>query len=155
MNPVLAFIATATGSREVVPLLKAYRSRTILRPKRARRDGARNNPQAERIIAQTCAEFGVAFEDVKTARRGEATVAARYVLAARLYLDARLSFPAIGEVLGYREHSGAFYAAQQGAQMLRRTWPRRYRSPPTRGKRRGPTPIVVRYAGFDHTESPL
>ncbi len=154
-SPLSRFLKSATPRDPVTrSLLREYKAHTVrgfsgVRPRRY----SLSDPAVAAAIAQTCAEYGFTLDQIRDVRTGEHNHESRYVLAARLYLDARLSLPQIAEVVGYREHSGALHAAQAGASILGRKWPRRAKYRHKDGPRlHRPRRPIIRYVGYDSTE---
>ena len=67
----------------------------------------------ETIISLVCRAYGVDLEKLKQQGRQEATVRVRHVLMYLLYMDTSLSYPAIGEFLGGRDHSTVIHGVEK------------------------------------------
>lgn len=65
------------------------------------------------IISLVCQIYGVDLEELTRQNRKEAVVRVRHILMYLLYMDTNLSYSAIGELLGGRDHSTIIHGIQK------------------------------------------
>jgi chromosomal replication initiation ATPase DnaA len=70
-------------------------------------------PFFNELLNEVCRFYGVTSLAVKSARRDAGTVLPRQVLCYLAYSETALSFPAIGRLIGNRDHTTILYAARK------------------------------------------
>lgn len=72
----------------------------------------RDGERAKRILTEVCSKFGVEYSRLVGECRVIRLTDARQEASYRLHSELGLSLPKIGKLLGYRDHSGAYYSVR-------------------------------------------
>lgn len=73
----------------------------------------------EKVVVTVCETFGVSRVTLEAGGRQEPVVRARHILMYLLYIDTALSYPAIGTLLGGRDHTTVIHGVSRITEGIR------------------------------------